>query len=193
MEIEPFESESAFTEFTEKKKRPRLKIPKRIQTEDLVKCVIIGICVISILFVMISFIMKSFEVSSLQKQFLTIKDRYTKQKGEHDSLVTEENEQTNLSKKSQDDIDSIQVKIKELNSEYQGMDSLSEGLEYSLEDAYIRYTNYLKDLESIKINYQNKKDLIKSLNEDILQNENNIPKLKEKITSLEKTYKEMNK
>ena len=193
MEIEPFESDPAFTEFTEKTKRPRLKIPKRIQTEDLVKCVIIGICVISILFIMISFIMKSFEVSSLQKQFLTIKDRYTKQKGEHDSLVTEENEQTNLSKKSQDDIDSIQVKIKELNSEYQGMDSLSEGLEYSLEDAYIRYTNYLKDLESIKINYQNKKDQIKSLNEDILQNENNIPKLKEKINSLEKTYKEMNK
>lgn len=180
MEIEPFESDPAFTEFTEKTKRPRLKIPKRIQTEDLVKCVIIGICVISILFVMISFIMKSFEVSSLQKQFLTIKDRYTIQKGEHDSLLNEENEQTNLSKQNQDDIDSIQVKIKELKSEYQGMDSLSEGLEYSLEDAYIRYTNYLKDLESIKINYQKKKDLIKSLNEDILQNENNIPKLKEK-------------
>ena len=85
------------------------------------------------------------------------------------------------------------MKIKELNSEYQGMDSLSEGLEYSLEDAYIRYINLAKDLESIKIKYQNKKDLIKSLNEEILQNENNIPKLKEKIASLEKTYKEMNK
>ena len=85
------------------------------------------------------------------------------------------------------------MKIKELNSEYQGMDSLSDGLEYSLEDAYIRYTNYLKDLESIKIKYQNKKNLIKSLNEEILQNENNIPKLKEKIASLEKTYKAMNK
>ena len=88
---------------------------------------------------MISFIMKSFEVSSLQKQFLTIKDRYTLQKGEHDSLSNEQNEQTKLNKQNQDDIDSIQEQIKELKSEYKGMDSLSEGIEYSLEDAYIRY------------------------------------------------------
>ena len=65
MEVEPFNSDPVFTEFTAKKKRLQLKIPKRIQTEDLVKCVIGGICVISILFIMISFIMKSFEVSSL--------------------------------------------------------------------------------------------------------------------------------
>lgn len=61
MEVEPFNSDPVFTEFTVKKKRLKLKIPKRIQTEDLVKCVIGGICVISILFIMISFIMKSFE------------------------------------------------------------------------------------------------------------------------------------
>lgn len=86
---------------------------------------------------MISFIMKSFEVSSLQKQFLTIKDRYTLQKGEHDSLSNEQNEQTKLNKQNQDD--TIQEQIKVLKSEYKGMDSLSEGIEYSLEDAYIRY------------------------------------------------------
>ncbi len=73
MEVEPFNSDPVFTEFTAKKKRLKLKIPKRIQTENLVKCVIGGICVISILFIMISFIMKSFEVSSLQKQFLKLK------------------------------------------------------------------------------------------------------------------------
>ena len=193
MELEPFNSDPVFTEFTAKKKRLRLKIPKRIQTEDLVKCVIGGICVISILFIMISFIMKSFEVSSLQKQFLTIKDRYTLQKGEHDSLSNEQNEQTKLNKQNQDDIDSIQEQIKELKSEYKGMDSLSEGIEYSLEDAYIRYINLAKDIESIKIKNQKKIDLTKSLNEELLQNEKNIPKLREKITSLEKTYKEMNK
>lgn len=137
MEVEPFNSDPVFTEFTAKKKRLKLKIPKRIQTEDLVKCVIGGICVISILFIMISFIMKSFEVSSLQKQFLTIKDRYTLQKGEHDSLSNEQNEQTKLNKQNQDD--TIQEQIKVLKSEYKGMDSLSEGIEYSLEDAYIRY------------------------------------------------------
>ena len=139
---------------------------------------------------MISFIMKSFEVSSLQKQFLTIKDRYTLQKGEHDSLSNEQNEQTKLNKQNQDD--TIQEQIKVLKSEYKGMDSLSEGIEYSLEDAYIRYINLAKDIESIKIKNQKKIDLTKSLNEELLQNEKNIPKLREKITSLEKTYKEMN-
>ena len=135
----------------------------------LVKCVIGGICVISILFIMISFIMKSFEVSSLQKQFLTIKDRYTLQKGEHDSLSNEQNEQTKLNKQNQDD--TIQEQIKVLKSEYKGIDSLSEGIEYSLEDAYIRYINLAKDIESIKIKNQKKIDLTKSLNEELLQNE----------------------
>ena len=36
------------------------------------------------------------------------------------------------------------------------MDSLSEGTEHSLEDAYIRYSNLAKDIESIKIKNQKK-------------------------------------
>ena len=51
MEVEPFNSDPVFTEFTAKKKRLKLKIPKRIQTENLVKCVIGGICVISIMII----------------------------------------------------------------------------------------------------------------------------------------------
>ena len=51
MQVEPFHCDPVFTEFTAKKKRLKLKIPKRIQTEDLVKCVIGGICVISIMII----------------------------------------------------------------------------------------------------------------------------------------------